>query len=283
MTWWCAATEDPWSWSVRFYPGIWAMVALLVGSYVLAWRAGRARGEVTRKDENRRWAFAGGMVLLWLATDWPLGTLGSGYLASAHMLQFMLYTLCAAPLILVGTPEWMLRSLVDRVHAMPALRVVARPIVAGIAFNLILVATHAPWTVDTFRSSEVGSMVLDVTWILAGLVLWLPLAAPLPEVRTASPAARCVYLFLAAGVVPMIPGGFLTFSELPLYATYELAPRVHGFGSSNDQQVAGILMKIGSIPIVWTVIFVIFLKWAVTDKDGPGPVVAPVERASSAY
>ncbi len=41
-----------------------------------------------------------------------MGTLGAGYLASVHMAQYLLYTLVAAPLLMLGTPEWMVRPIV---------------------------------------------------------------------------------------------------------------------------------------------------------------------------
>jgi putative membrane protein len=114
-------------------------------------------------------------------------------------------------------------------------------------------------------------MMLDVVWVLSGLLLWLPIASPLPELRHPSPAVRCVYLFLAAGVVPMVPGGFLTFATFPLYGIYEVAPRISDISATDDQQLAGILMKIGNIPIIWTVIFVIFVKWAMSERDERAP------------
>ena len=59
----------------------------------------------------------------------------------------------------------------------------------------------------------------------------------------------------------MVPGGFLTFADHPLYATYELAPRVMGFSALNDQQLAGAFMKVGNIPVIWSVIAVMFVRW----------------------
>ena len=69
-------------------------------------------------------------------------------------------------------------------------------------------------------------------------------------------------LFVGAGVVPMIPGGFLTFATTPLYGIYELAPRVGGFDAGVDQQLAGVLMKIGNVPLLWPAIGVLFARWA---------------------
>jgi len=72
---------------------------------------------------------------------------------------------------------------------------------------------------------------------------------------------KIVYLFLAMGVVPAIPAGFMTFASFPLYAIYELAPRVHNIGATTDQQLAG-LMKLGGIPIIWGSIVIIMMRWS---------------------
>jgi putative membrane protein len=277
VTWWCAASTEPWDWSPRAYPGIWLFMALLLVGYLLAWRlapqptaavaGGPASGDERSEmpDARRRWAFLGGWVVLWLATDWPLGTLGAGYLATAHMAQYVLYTMAAAPLLVLGIPEWMLRRALSRLRAYRLVRFLAQPLVAGVVFNLVLVATHAPLTVDRLRTNQAGSFLLDVAWLGSALLLWLPVCGPLDEIKPSLPV-RGVYLFLAAGVVPMVPGGFLTFAEAPLYAVYELAPRIGGFDALDDQQTAGAMMKVGNLPLLWPVLAGLFLRWASQDR-----------------
>ena len=90
--------------------------------------------------------------------------------------------------------------------------------------------------------------------------------SPLPELRHPSYGVRAVYLFLAAGAVAMIPGGVLTFADGPLYATYELAPRALPLNAADDQQLAGIIMKVGNLPVVWAVILVMVLRWVAADQ-----------------
>jgi putative membrane protein len=266
MTWWCSATKVPWDWAPRTYPGVWAAMALLLTMYVAGRR--RSAGVGRSPDDARRlWAFVGGWVVLWLASDWPIATLGAGYLAWAHMVQYLLYTLVAAPLLVLGLPEPMLRHWLAYTHTYRLVRAACRPIVAAVLFNVVLVATHAPLTVDILRSNQLGSFVLDAAWLMSGLVLWLPICGPLDELRPGY-ASRAVLLFLAAGVVPMIPGGFLTFAANPLYATYELAPRVGGIDALADQQLAGALMKVGSIPLIWPVIGALFVRWS---REGQAP------------
>ena len=106
ISWWCTTITEPWSWTFRAYPGIWLVVGLLVFGYFWALRRYR---DVDDLSKRRVAFFLAGAVVFWLASDWPLGTLGAGYLASAHMVQYILYVLVAAPLLWLGTPEWMAR------------------------------------------------------------------------------------------------------------------------------------------------------------------------------
>ena len=46
-----------------------------------------------------------GVLVLFVALATPLDTLGDEYLFTAHMIQHLLLTLGAAPLLLAGTPE----------------------------------------------------------------------------------------------------------------------------------------------------------------------------------
>lgn len=265
MTWWCAATRVPWSWTPRAYPGVWVFITLLAVGGILA-----VRRTGIRPDRRQVVAWWAGLAALWVASDWPVGTLGAGYLAAAHMLQYFLYTFVAAPLLVLGVPEPLARRALAATRTYRAYRFVARPLVAGLIANVVLLATHAPVTVDTFRSSQLGSFALDVTWLVGGIIMWLPVCGPLHEARPSYPV-RGIYLFLAAGLVPMIPGGFLTFADFPLYRTYELAPRVADLRPIADQQVAGVLMKIGNLPLIWPVIAVMMWRWAAADRLAAAP------------
>ena len=272
MSWWCVTLTEPWSWSPRAYPGIWASVLLLLVPYMVAmWRRSGPNPGAGRKTGF----FVGGVVLYWIATDWPLGTLGAGYLASAHMVQFLLYTLGAAPLILLGTPEWMARRVLGKLRAYRVVSALTKPLVAGLVFNGILLLTHAPMTVDSFRSSQWGSFALDAAWLFGGLILWMPVISPLPELQARSYFTKMIYLFLAAQVVPMIPGGFLTFSDFPLYSTYELAPRTWAVTPRADQALAGALMKVGGLPVIWGTMLALMIKWGRTEGHTGGAHLAP--------
>ncbi len=272
---WCSATTDPWSWTPQPYVGVWVAMLSLIALYVWAWRRRRPDRDLTPLERRQPWWFGIGVAMLWVATDWPVGALGAGYLASVHMLQFMIYTLAAAPLLLMGIPEWFLVRV--REHRWwSAIQSLSRPLLAGILFNVVLLSTHAPAVVDVLRVSEVGSFFMDVLWLAAGLILWLPVLNPDSNLRHRSPAVRGVYLFLASGALPMLPGAFLVFAESPLYRTFELAPPVLDLNPTTDQQVAGLLMKVGNIPILWPVLLVLFVRWSRADQAATPPPLAGI-------
>ena len=264
ISWWCTTITEPWSWAFRAYPGIWLTVALMAGTYVWAVRHNR---DVEQSSRRQAAFFMVGVLVFWVASDWPLGTLGAGYLASAHMVQFILYVLVAAPLLWLGTPEWMARRILAVTGIYRTGRSLKRfPLAMGVGFNLTLILTHTPIAVDALRSSQFGSFAMDMIWLFSGLALWAPIVGSLAEFRERSYPARMLYLFFASGIVTIIPASFLTFANLPLYETYELAPRVFGLTAVDDQQIAGLIMKLATVPIVWPVLAGMMYRWATSER-----------------
>lgn len=254
MQWWCSAQGLAWSWTWRPYVGVWILVAGIVAGYVaLARRAGGV-------SRGRRAAFAGGALCLWLALDWPVGALAAGYLASVHMIQFLLVALVAPPLLLLSVPDTGWERLAARQTLVEALRGPTRPLVAILLFNALVWVTHWPRLVDGLMASQAGSFLIDMLWLVAGLVFWWPVVAPVPARPGFGWPLKVGYLILATiantGVFV-----WLTFSHLPIYATYELAPPIPWITKREDQQVAGLLMKLGGGAVLWVAIAVCFFRW----------------------
>jgi hypothetical protein len=164
MLWWCSAQGTPWTWTWRPYVGVWLFVLAIVAAYVY-WHRAATPGETTRA---RRWAAAGGVCVLWIILDWPIGALGAGYLESVHALQFLVLSYVATPLLLIGLPAGWETRLGPRFAGW--LRTLAHPVQAIIAFNLIVIATHVPAIVDALMVTQVGSLAIDAGWIAAGLL-----------------------------------------------------------------------------------------------------------------
>lgn len=263
LQWWCAAQGVPWSWRWQPYPGVWLFCLTLVAGWV-----GLRRSFGTEADGGARMAsWLGGVAALWIALDWPVGALGAGYLASVHMVQYLLIALIAPPLLLIGLP----RGVFDRLDSgwtRRPLGVISHPIVSMSTFVAVMAFTHWPPVVDGLMVSQLGSFALDLLWLTSGLVFWWPIAAPRPRRAWLHDGTRVGYL-IAATLVNTGVFAYLTFADLPLYATFELAPPVGALGTRDDQLIAGMLMKIGGAPIIWTAITIIFFRaYAASDSLG---------------
>ncbi|MDT8342529.1 MAG: cytochrome c oxidase assembly protein [Longimicrobiales bacterium] len=263
MQWWCAAQGVPWTWSWQAYPGVWLFVLALAGGYRLL----RARWPEADRARFRGWMFALGTAALWIALDWPVGALGAGYLASVHMVQYLLIALIAPPLLLLGLPRGLYRALAASRPA-PLLRALTHPIPAVAVFVALMAWTHWPPVVDTLMVSQAGSFLLDVVWLLSGVVFWWPVVAPEPDRPWLREPAKVGYLIVATLVNTGV-FAYLTFSPLPLYAVYELAPPVSGLSTRDDQLLAGLLMKMGGAVVLWTAISILFFRWY-RQSEGPG-------------
>lgn len=259
MTWWCSAQGTPWEWAWRAYPGVWLFVAALAGGYTLGLRRLAAPGAAPI-PRRRVVSFATGTLVLWLAADWPVGPLGAGYLASVHTAQYLLFTLAAPPLLIHGMPPVLLRLALRPRGALGVARFLSRPVVAFAIFNVVMLATHLPPAVDRLTTSQLGSFAVDMMWLGSGLAFWWPVLAPLPELDPLPYPGRIVYLLVNV-FIPTVPAAFLTFADYPIYALYELAPRVGGLSARTDQQIAGLAMKIVGGFTIFGAASVLFFKW----------------------
>src|SRR5512140_3718917 len=74
--------------------------------------------------------FTSGVVVLLVSLNGPLHELADNYLFSAHMVQHLMLTLVMAPLLLAGSPDWLLRALIRRTIGMRAARTLTHPFIA---------------------------------------------------------------------------------------------------------------------------------------------------------
>ena len=249
-------------WAFQLHPEVWILVAGLLSSYVyMVRRVGPAAVPVGGHVVSRRnvMSAVAAFALLWLASDWPIHDVGENYLYSVHMVQHMILSYFMPPLLLLAIPEWMARLLVGRGRTYGVVRWLTRPVAAAVIFNLVVMVTHVPGVVN--HSVENGPLhyALHTLLVLTSLLMWMPVCGPLPELRLTS-GAKMIYLF-AQSIVPTVPAGWLTFAEGAVYKAYTKAPvRVWGLSVTDDQQLAGVIMKIGGSVFLWTTVVVMFFS-----------------------
>ena len=162
---------------------------------------------------------------MFFSLNGPLHDLSDDYLFSAHMVQHLVLTLVVTPLLIIGTPGWMLR---------PALRVAARRAAwragspgAGARFAIfnVVIAGVAPAAAVQLRAgAPPGAHRPASVFLVASVLMWWPLLSPLPELPRLSYPGQMLYLFLMS--IPMsIVAVYITLRRRLLYPAYASAPR----------------------------------------------------------
>jgi putative membrane protein len=262
-----ATFADPWRFQSN--PEVYLLVVFLIGAYVYSMRVIGPRavpsGEpiVTRTNVG---CFVGAMTLLFAASTWPIHQIGEDYLYSAHMLQHMMLTYFMPPLLLLATPSWLMRLLVGTGRTWRVVTFMTKPVVAAVVFNAVVMVTHIPPVVNASVQSAPLHYSLHLLLVLTAVLMWTPVVGPFHELRI-SDAAKPIYLFLQS-VVPTVPAGWLTFAEGVVYKHYNQPVRVWGISPTDDQQLAGAIMKIGGSIFLWAlVVFYFFKRFATTWKE----------------
>jgi putative membrane protein len=247
-------------------------VVLVVGSialgyYVLLQRVG-PRSVAPGESPATRFqltCFSMGMLAMFLASSWPIHDIAERSLYSVHMAQHLIYSLVVAPLLLLGTPAWMMRVILKPRPLFATVRFLSRFLPALILFNLVLILSHWPAVVNATIENHSLHFVAHSVLMLSSLIVWMPVLSPLPEIPRLAPLNRMVFLFCQS-IVPTVPASFLTFGTSPLYKSYEKLPHLWGLSTLQDQLIAGLIMKIAAGLLLWSAIAVVWFRWSAREE-----------------
>jgi len=221
----------PSPWSFTFEPLFVLLGAVAAVLYVRAWR--RAPGPAWRA-----WCFGAGVALVVLALNSPLGTIAISYLVLFHLLQNVMISDWAPPLLLIGLTPAMRAGIAARGGGWFAW--VTRPQVALPVWLVGWYVVHLGAVYDALVRNPLLLMVEHAFLIAIGLLLWWPVLCDLPH---RLPTLGRIGYVLAAFVGSAFLGLALTFSP-PLYDYYASRPeRLWGITAEQDQNLGGILMS----------------------------------------
>jgi putative membrane protein len=257
------------------HPDVWLLVVALVGGYLYALSAWGATERPGRKPatRNQRLCFFAGAAVLWIGADWPIHPLAEGYLYSVHMVQHMLFQLVAAPLLILGVPAWLWRRLFRPAPMASLMRTISRPLPAIVIVGGVTGFMHWPVVVDTVATNGALHLLAHVALVGFSFVMWWPVLSPLQEFPHLSYPGRMGYLF-AHSILPTVPASFLTFATAPLYAAYAETPLLLSWlPPLEDQQLAGLIMKIVGGFYLWGIIAVLFFRWHAEEESGAPDVL----------
>lgn len=208
-------------------------------------------GGSLRWPARRTLAFLAGLAVL-------AGALGSGLavgaegLLSAHVVEHLLATMAAAPLLVAAAPLALaLRALRGPPHARLAqavrsrgARLVTHPVVAWGLYAAATLAVHVPIVYEAALRSAPLHAVEHLLLLGTAILFWLPLVGTNPVRHRLSALGAVLYLLLA--MIPMtLAGVWLGASTSVLYPSLLVAARELGVDALADQGAAGAIMWLG--------------------------------------
>jgi len=250
-----AGGVDPtgWLWSDwNIEPTIAVGVLALVTAYLFITR--------TSSFSSQKASFIAGMVVLFVALGPPLDDWSDHYLLLAHMVQHLLLIMLAAPLLLYGTPAWVLEPLTRNRITNTIGYWLTRPVMAYLVANAVFVLWHVPLFFEMALRSQPVHGFEHATMLGTALLAWWPILGPLPQWPRLALPLHSLYYF-AMTLPGTAVGAFITFADPGLYAPYDTARRIFGIDLATDQQAAGLLMWVALGTVYLLLITVSFFRW----------------------
>lgn len=223
---------------------------------------------------GQRACFYSALCVFYLAVGSPLDQIGEQFLFSAHMLQHILLTMLAAPLMLAGLPVgW-----ADAVLASAPLRrcaaIVFHPCVAPVLYAVVVGIWHFPALYDLALRDKLVHVLEHLSFFGVALIFWWPICGPSRLVPPLKPGAHILY-WVAMMILSTPLFAYLTFSRDILYPTYEFAPRITHLSAKEDQVLAGAGMKLVGVAVALVASGIAFWRWYQADaaeSAGSGPL-----------
>ncbi len=242
------------------------MVAALFAAGVLYLHGVRRVRRPDRKLANRAACFLGGLVVLWVALQSPVDVYADARL-SVHMIQHLLLTMVAAPLLVLGAPVTLaLRASTPAIRRrvlLPLLRsrlvrLLTAPVTAWALFALVLWGSHfSPLYEAALRSSAVHALE-HLAYVVGAVLFWAPVAGVDPSPSRLSHPARLLYLFLAMPQASFL-GLAMWGTDRVLYPSYQAA--LGPTAALADQRLAGTLMGSAGMLVMVPALSLVLLDW----------------------
>ncbi|MBU7591983.1 cytochrome c oxidase assembly factor CtaG [Metabacillus halosaccharovorans] len=229
------------------------------------------------------------ILFLYISKGSPVDLLGH-IMFSAHMTQMAVLYLVVPPLLILGIPDWLWKSILYRPIVKPVIKLFTNPIVALIFFNGIFSLYHVPLVFDFVKTDPIYHSIMTTLIFFGALCMWWPLLTTLPDWKSLSGIKKVGYIF-ADGVLLTPACALIIFASDPLYLTYsepqawlnalQLCVPADMLSSLNltgpemfntlpiveDQQLGGVLMKIIQEIVYGSILAYIFFQWARRERE----------------
>jgi putative membrane protein len=205
-----------------------------------------------------------GVALIAIAFVSPLAHLGEE-LVTAHMIQHLLIADIAALLIVLGLTRAVLQPMMA-LRAFDRLRFLTLPMVALPLWVANLYLWHIPALYDGAVTSEPLHALQHACFLTFGILMWMPIAGPLPAPSWFGGGAQVGYVVIArlasAGL-----GNILMWSGSVLYVEYAAGQAYWDISPITDQGTAGVIMMVEGGLITLGILAWALLRWASHDAE----------------
>ena len=196
----------------------------------------------------------------------PLHELSDNFLFSAHMLQHVLLTLIVPPLMIAGIPGWAFKPVMKIKFIAFIAKLLTHPVITFSGFNLVFSFWHFPALYATSVDFHSFHVLEHLMFISTAVMMWWPLMSSSKELPPISEPAKMLYL-LGLAIAQILVFAPITFSDAPLYEFYVNAPAVWNLSNLADQQIGGLIMKVGGGVLFMFLFIRIFLRWAKNERS----------------
>lgn len=240
----------------------------------VASRLGNSPDRVRLRDvvsPRQRKQFLAGLVILALMESWPSLELARYVSSLAYLTHTMVIELVAVPLLLLGNPNWLWHKLTETPFVDALVSLLTSPILTTILYSTVFTLSMLAIIVQAQATSLVVYVYLQVVFVIAGVLMWIPALRLNPGTRKLSTGGRVFYLF-AQSLLPSFPAIVLIFAHHSFYPIF--ATNVHlifGISEIADQQLAGGISKVIDFGILWTVAIAIMNRAQKQEDLGADP------------
>src|SRR4029453_2271330 len=187
-----------------------------------------------------------------------------------HMVQHLVLTLVAPPLLLAGLPPAMadalLRPVLARRWTAAVARTVTRPLPAFALYAIGLIGWHFPAPYNAALEMHGWHIVEHAVLMATALLGWWPVLSPSRTLPALPYAPQLLYLFVF-GMPMTVVAAMIASAEQVLYPFYEAAPRGTSLTPLADQRLGGLIMWVPSGLIPLAAFTIVFFRWVAAEAD----------------
>ena len=132
-------------------------------------------------------------------------------------------------------------------------------------FNITFGLWHLPNIYDLSVSFEKLHALEHVMFIFGAIFMWWPLVNQSKLFPSIHYGLKLVYLFLLS-IAQIIVFGIITYAPHNIYTHYEHTTYIFNLTPLEDQQLGGIIMKVGTALILMGMFIYYYFKWYLSEK-----------------